>query len=218
MALYLAIALPAFAGTSGTSKNDWGRLSKLAETDTVKVHLRDGRALTGSILEFQSDGLTFLDERKVTKIRQSRITAAAVTELDQVFRIEGAPHLQTGQTVELKLRDGRILSGRVREAEANGDSLTLVEPGAAERIAREAVVRVIRSRRAKSAKIGAIAGAASLTGLMMAVPKDSLGPGESKAQLMAAWGVGGAIVGGAVGAGIGAAIGYPETLYEAPAR
>ncbi len=219
IASYLAVALTAFAATPGSGKNDWGRLAKLRDTETVKLHLRDGRVLTGSILEFRTDGLTFLDERRVTKIRPSHVTRAAITELGQVVQvIEGNPRLQTDQTVDLKLRDGRVLSGRVREVDSNGDWLMLAESGAAEQVANENVVRVTRNRRGRSAKIGAAGGAALMVGLVAAAPKDSLKPGESAAAAWAGVLVGGTLVGAGLGAAIGTAIGYPETLYEAPGR
>ncbi len=215
IACYLAVVLPALAATP--EKSDWARLAQLAATQTVKVHLRDGRTLTGSILEFRANGLTFLEDRKVTRIRPSRITRATVTEMGQVVKvIEGNPHLQAGQTVELALSDGRALSGRVREVDYNDDSLKLVESRAAEQVAREDVLRVTRNRRAKSAKIGAIGGAALMVGLAAAGPKDSLKPGEGAGAAWAGLLAGGALIGAGLGAAIGAGIGYPETLYRAP--
>ncbi len=215
IACYLAVVLPALA--AAPEKSDWANLGQLAATQTVKVHLRDGRTLTGSILEFRANGLTFLENRKVTKIRPSRIRKATVSELGQVVKvIEGNPHVQPDQTVELALSDGRALSGRVQEVDYDGDSLKLVESNAAEQIAREAVVKVTRNRRARSAKVGAIGGAAVMVGLAAAGPKDSLKPGESAGAAWAGLLVGGALIGAGLGAGIGAAIGWPETLYKAP--
>ncbi len=217
IAFYLAVMLPAFGAASG--KSDWDRLAQVADTSAVKVHLRDGRALTGNVLEFRPDGLTFMEERRITRIGQSRITAAVISEPGQaVERITGNPRLQSGQNVELTLRDGRVLSGQVRGVDSRDESLTLAETDAALHIAREDVVKVTRNHRSKSAAIGAIGGAGVLAGVLAGSTKDTLHQGESAAKAWAGLFAVAVIVGGGVGAAIGAAIGYRETLYETPRR
>ncbi len=196
--LLLAALSPAFAGGP---KNDWNRLAQLSKDRNVKVRLRDGRTLTGTIQHFAPDELAFMQQKNLTQLRFKQI--------------DGPVRWVRGQTVEVKLRDGSVLNGRIQEIDNGAELLWLAEPAAADQIPRQDVLRVTMNNRGKSAKIGALAGAGALTGLLVAAPKDSLGPGESAAG---AWG---ATIGGgvAVGAGLGALTGYiigaPSTIYEA---
>ena len=207
--LYLAVVLPAFSAAPGTGKNDWGRLGRLAKTQTVKAHVRDGRVLTGTVQEFRADGLRFEDENKLTEINPRDIVSTVLSEGDLARKIEGHPAFQAGQTVQLTMRDGRPIEGTVRGFNEGKGSLRLAQRTAIVDLRRDDVVR-LTSRSHKcwpAAVIGGLAGAA--VGFV-AISGDTLGPGESEGKLAAQSFVGAPLV----GAGIGLAIGCTKTLYE----
>ncbi len=202
----LALALPGFAAGPPNGKNDWGRIARFAGDQTVRISLRDGREIKGSILEFRSDGLTFIEERRLTRIDLRRVVGASLSEAGRLRAIEGRPYLK-GQRVELRLRDGHLITGVVRSVDHGANQLQVAESSAAENIARVDVKRVTRKSGWKSALIGGVAGAALLGGLT-ARDNSDLGNGNEFAL--------GAVVGGSVGAGIGALIGWRTLIYEAP--
>ena len=196
--LFAAAVLPAFAGAP---RNDWNRLAGVSTELNVKVRLLDGRVLRGTIQQFGSDGLALMQQKNLTRL--------------PFKRIDGPVSWARGQTAEIKLRDGSALNGRIQEIDNHDEWIWLAEPAAADRIPREDVVRVTSNNRGKSAKFGALGGAAALTALLVAGPKDSLGPGESAAG---AWGAtigGGLALGALFGALFGYIIGWPSTIYQA---
>ena len=171
IAFYLAVVLPALAAAPGGGKNDWGRLERLAKTQTVKVQLRDGQVLTGYVQEFRADGLTFVDENKLATIRTRDIESTSLSEAGQVRKIEGKPPFQRGQTVELKMRDGRVRQGTVQQFSAQDERLWLAETSSTLQLDRADIVRVMAKRsgqRARNALIGAAAGGAILWGVARA--------------------------------------------------
>ncbi len=204
--LCLAIVLPSFGADAGKGKNDWSRLAQVAGVQTVTVDLKSGRTVKGNIVGVRPDSLSFVEQRKLKRIELSRVIGATVSEAGRVREIEGRPQLQKGQNVELKLRDGGVTSGLVREVNQGAAEVQLLEESAAVRIMREDVVRVIKITRWKSALIGAGAGLG--LGALVARGKSDLGHAREFA-------LAGAVL-GSIGIGIGAAIGAPTVIYEAP--
>jgi hypothetical protein len=206
----MAVALPALTAAPGAGKNDWGRLGRLAKTQTVKVYSTDGKARTGTLQEFRADGLRFEDENKLTEILPRDIQSTTLTDGGLVRKVEGHPAFRSGQVVELTMRDGRLIKGTVRTF--NEGRLRLAQSTAIVDLRREDVVR-LTSRSHKcwpAAVIGGLAGAVFGLG---AIKCGSLGcgdSGESQGKLPAQ----AFVVGPLVGAGVDLAIGCTKTIYE----
>jgi small nuclear ribonucleoprotein (snRNP)-like protein len=207
MVILLVLAAPAIRA------GDWGSLGRLSRAQTVKVHLRDGRVLRGTVQQVGADSLSLVDEKKLTEIRTRDIESTLAFEDGEVREIKGnGPSIQVGQVVELKMRDGRLFKGSVHEFFEAGSSLRLAQSGAVTDLRRDDVVRVTKKTRWLTAAIG---GAAGMSFGFCCVPKDSLAKGESRAKVYAGYLIPPALI----LAGIGAAIGYNQTIYEvAPNR
>jgi len=188
---------------------DWVSLGRLSKTQTVKVHLRDGRVFKGTVQQVGTGSLSLVDEKKLTVIKTRDIQSTLVFEDGEVREIEGnSPSIQAGQAVELKLRDGTLFKGRVHEFFEAGKSLRLVQSGAVVDLQRDNVVRVTKKNRWLTATIGGAAGAVLV---LCCAKKDSLAIGESQADAIATYLLPPALI----FAGIGAAIGYDRTIYAA---
>jgi hypothetical protein len=68
LALCLAAALPALAADPG-----WDRLGQVSKTQKVKIHLADGKPVSGYIQEVRPEGLTFVKGGQVTQIPRENI-------------------------------------------------------------------------------------------------------------------------------------------------
>ena len=87
---------------------DWGSLGRLSKTQTVKVHLRDGRVLKGTVQRVGADILSLVDENRLTVIKTRDIQSTQVFEDGEVRVIEGnSPSIHTGQAVELTIVTAR---------------------------------------------------------------------------------------------------------------
>ena len=71
--LVLALAVPALAADAAAGKG-WDRLGQIPKTQKVNVHLRDGKTVSGFIYETASDGLMFVQNKQVIKLRREDIT------------------------------------------------------------------------------------------------------------------------------------------------
>ncbi len=159
----LAFAAPAVGA------GDWGSLGQLSKTQTVKVHLRDGRVLSGTVQQFGADGLGLVEQKEWTKVPLNQIESTVQLKEGAEFRrIEGYTGFQKGETVELTMRDGRVLQGAVQEVDMDYKLLRIAETSAAAQLRREDIVRVMLKRpghRGRNAAIGTAGGAAILWGI-----------------------------------------------------
>jgi hypothetical protein len=162
MLLWLMTAVPAFALPNKVG--NWDRLGRLPRNQEVKVYLRDGRAIQGTIQRFGADGLGLVEAKRRTKVRFKQIESTVLfTEGAEPRRIEGRMDWQKGQALELKMCDCRILVGVAREMSVADELLWLAETGSGVRLGRADIVRVMSKRsghRARNAAIGAAGGAA----------------------------------------------------------
>jgi len=71
----LALVLCCFLGipAPGQVPTRWDRLSEVPKTQEVKVHLRSGKVLNGTIQETTPDGLTFVEGQNVIRVDRDEI-------------------------------------------------------------------------------------------------------------------------------------------------
>jgi hypothetical protein len=217
--LCLLMAVPTFAGSA--SANDWDRLGRLSKTEEVKVYLQGGPAIQGTIQQFGADGLGLVEQEKLTKVTFKQIESTAQLKDGAEFRrIDGYTRFQKGETVELKMRDGRVLQGAVQDVNLNYELLWLAETGAAAQLRREDIVRVMlkrRGHRGRNAAIGTAGGAAILWGIArLKSGPECFGPSAVRCYGTppATFGVLGAILGAVAGAVVPSG-GWTE-VYRAP--
>jgi hypothetical protein len=81
--LLLALSLPA-AAADGAAKG-WDRIGQIPMTQSVMIHLQDGRTLKGKIQDAGTDGLTLIQGNSVRQVKR-----AEITEVTRSSRLKGA--------------------------------------------------------------------------------------------------------------------------------
>ena len=148
-----AIAMPVLAfltlAVHSATGGDWNSLGRVPKARTVKVHLKSGRNLKGTILQVGDEGLRLVPQKSRTQVRINDLTRSVDSK-------------QVGQPVELTTRSGQTLRGVLQGMD--GERLWLDEARNALQIGRTEIRRVTwRSRRLGALiglGIGAGAGAA----------------------------------------------------------
>ena len=82
-AFLLALSIPA-AAADGAAKG-WDRIGQIPKTQSVTIHLQDGKTLKGKIQETGSDGLTLIQGRSVRQVKRTEIA-----EVTKKSRLKGA--------------------------------------------------------------------------------------------------------------------------------
>ena len=122
----------------------WTRLGRLSSTTTVTVHVRDGRVLTGTIQGVRPESLDFAEEKNEVSVQMAEIKNS-----------KGG--LSNGRSVDLRLVDGRNISGKI--IEVKGDSLRLINAGSILQLNRQDIHRIKQSVVWKSRFVGLVLGA-----------------------------------------------------------
>jgi hypothetical protein len=82
-ALLLALSIPAAAADSAAK--DWDRIGQIPKTQSVTIHLQDGKNLKGKIQEAGTDGLTLIQGSAVRQVKRTEIA-----EVTRKSRLKGA--------------------------------------------------------------------------------------------------------------------------------
>ncbi|MBZ5621209.1 MAG: hypothetical protein LAQ69_21155 [Acidobacteriia bacterium] len=82
-ALLLALSIPA-AAADGAAKG-WDRIGQTPKTQSVTIHLQDGKTLKGKIQETGSDGLTLIQGSAVRQVKR-----AEIAKVTRKSRLKGA--------------------------------------------------------------------------------------------------------------------------------
>jgi hypothetical protein len=82
-AFLLALSVPAAAADGVT--NEWDRVGRIPNTQTVTIQLQDGNSLKGKIQEAGTDGLTLVQGSVVRQVKRTEIAKVTRTS-----RLKGA--------------------------------------------------------------------------------------------------------------------------------
>jgi hypothetical protein len=190
----LAIVVPAFADNSDV---EWQHLGSVPKLRTVKVHLKDGRVMSGSIQQVETDRLQLALGIKYITLR--------ARDLPPTF------NAQVGQTVALNDRKGRLIEGTVREV--RGSEISVDQFTSTRWVARAEIQRITWKSRGMGALagLGIGAGGGMIWGAAAPPVHDS---GASTSGNV----VGCAAVLGVLGAAVGAVVGVERVLYTEPVQ
>jgi hypothetical protein len=73
--IVLLCLIPALPAAAGTAASDWTRVRNVSETREVQVHLRSGKALTGTLREWRPESVTFLAGNSLMSLNREDIAA-----------------------------------------------------------------------------------------------------------------------------------------------
>jgi small nuclear ribonucleoprotein (snRNP)-like protein len=196
-----AIAMPVLAfltlAVHSAAAGDWNSLGRVPKDRNVKVHLKSGQKLNGTILQVGDDALQLVPEEGRIRIEAGEL--ATPVEKGQL-----------GHVVQVSTRSGQALTGTLRKADVR--SITLVNTSAV-RIGRAEIRRVTR----RSAGMGALMGLAIGAGggaVYGAATTNAAQPGEHKRPGRGDSAIEGAGIFGLMGALAGALIGKEMTIYD----
>ncbi len=82
-ALFLALSIPAAAADQ--AGKGWDEIGQIPNTQSVMIHLQDGKTLKGKIQEADAEGLTLIQGSTVMQVKR-----ADVTEVSRKSHLKGA--------------------------------------------------------------------------------------------------------------------------------